>query len=125
MLYRRNRINAETWIPVLLVGTILLNPRILEYDLHAVALPMMVIVFRSVCSRVKAGMAVAASVVIILALDLCGVSSEGWDRLRGMMVLVAVMGCGLYSLVVQARQTYPAAEALVSAATPVSLPEIA
>jgi hypothetical protein len=122
-LYHRSRITPETWLPVLLVGTILLNPRILEYDLHAVALPMMLIVLRAVCGRVKAGMAVAFAVLFILALDLCGVSSEGWDRLRGMLVLVAVLGCGLHSLMMEVRQTFPAAESIVPSPEP--LPEIA
>jgi hypothetical protein len=37
----------ETWIPVALVGTILLNPRIMKYDLAAITVPMLLIGWRA------------------------------------------------------------------------------
>ncbi len=37
----------ETWVPVALVGTALLNPRIMKYDLAAIAIPMLLIGWRA------------------------------------------------------------------------------
>jgi hypothetical protein len=38
----------ERWIPVALVGTLLLNPRIMKYDLAAITIPMLLIGWRTV-----------------------------------------------------------------------------
>jgi hypothetical protein len=38
--------SRETWIPLALVGTILLNPRIMKYDLAAITVPMLLIGWR-------------------------------------------------------------------------------
>jgi hypothetical protein len=37
----------KTWIPVALVGTVLLNPRIMKYDLAAITIPMLLIGVRT------------------------------------------------------------------------------
>ncbi len=37
----------ETWAPVALVGTLLLNPRIMKYDLAAITIPMLLIGWRA------------------------------------------------------------------------------
>jgi hypothetical protein len=104
-LYHQHRISAESWIPVLLVGVILLNPRIMEYDVHVVALPMVLILVRSVVARSKTGIAVTASVLILTLLDLFGVNFNYWDDVRNMFVLIAVMVIGLETLAIEARQT--------------------
>jgi Protein of unknown function (DUF2029). len=39
-----------TWLPVLLVGTVLLNPRIKEYDVAALTIPMFLIAYRCVAT---------------------------------------------------------------------------
>ena len=44
--YLDGRLRREEWQPVLLVGTILLNPRIMEYDAAPIALSMAVILWR-------------------------------------------------------------------------------
>jgi hypothetical protein len=46
-LYRERRISFTGWVPVMLLGVVLLNPRILAYDVAAVTLPMALIVWRS------------------------------------------------------------------------------
>jgi hypothetical protein len=116
-LYRDRRISAEIWIPVLMVGTILLNPRIMQYDAHAIALPMALILVRSVEARSKAGIAVAVSVLLLMFAGFMGNTPASDDRIRSMFVLVAVMGLGLQQLAVEVRRT--SAESLVI------LPEVA
>ncbi len=104
-LYHQHRISAESWIPVLLVGVILLNPRIMEYDVHVVALPMVLILARSVAARSKVGIAVAGSVLVLTLIDLFGVNFNYWDDVRNMFVVIAVMAIGFDLLAVEARQT--------------------
>lgn len=101
-LYHQDRISAESWIPVLLVGTILLNPRIMQYDLHAISLPMTLILARSAASRSKVGIATAASVVLLIVIDLFGVNFYDGDNLRNMLILLAVMALGLHYLAIEA-----------------------
>ncbi len=105
IFYRERRISAESWIPVLMVGTILLNPRIMQYDAHAIALPMALIVARSVASRSKAGIAVAASVLLLMIAGFMGNTPASVDRTRSMFILVAVMALGFQQLVVEVRRT--------------------
>ncbi len=113
-LYHQRRISAESWIPVLLVATILLNPRIMQYDVHVIALPMVLILARSVASRSKAGISVAASVVVLILIDLAGVNFYSWDDVRNMVVLLAIMVLGLESLAAEARQTIPESSFVLS-----------
>lgn len=104
-LYRERRISAEIWIPVLLIGTILLNPRIMQYDAHAIALPMALIVARSVAVRSRVGIAVAVSVLLLMVYGIVADLPASIDRVRSMFVLVAVMALGFHQLAVETRRT--------------------
>ena len=104
-LYHAGRLSAETWFPVLLVGTVLLNPRIMQYDVHVISLAMALILWRSVASRSRVGLALAISVLILVIIDLLGVNFYYWDDIRNMCILMAVMGLGLRSLVVEASES--------------------
>ncbi|MFZ0563692.1 MAG: hypothetical protein WAM43_18935 [Terriglobales bacterium] len=44
---RRWNLPRETWVPIALVGTVLLNPRIQKYDLAAITIPMLLIGWRT------------------------------------------------------------------------------
>jgi len=44
---RQDNLLRENWIPVALVGTLLLNPRIMKYDLAAMTIPMLLIGWRT------------------------------------------------------------------------------
>ena len=44
---RQWNLPRETWVPIALVGTALLNPRIQKYDLAAITIPMLLIGWRS------------------------------------------------------------------------------
>lgn len=43
---KRGELSREQWLPLALVGTILLNPRIKEYDIAAITVPMVLIGWR-------------------------------------------------------------------------------
>jgi len=44
--YRRGRIEPHSWMPVLWLGTLLMNPHILQYDALAATVPMFLLVLR-------------------------------------------------------------------------------
>jgi len=44
--FRAGEISLQQWMPIVMVGTILLNPRIKEYDIAAITLPMAVLAWR-------------------------------------------------------------------------------
>jgi len=44
---RQGRLSRYKWIPVAIVGTILLNPRLKEYDAAAITIPMLLIYWRA------------------------------------------------------------------------------
>jgi len=45
--WRQGRISLERWLPVALVGTLLMNPRIMEYDAFAFTVPMLLLAWRA------------------------------------------------------------------------------
>ena len=40
---RERNLPREAWVPIALVGTALLNPRVMKYDLAAITVPMLLI----------------------------------------------------------------------------------
>ena len=58
-------VSLKEWLPVLLVGVILLNPRIMEYDAAPIALPMALIVWR-VCAANRTFWRTAATFGLLL-----------------------------------------------------------
>jgi len=44
---RQGKLPQQVWIPIAIIGTILLNPRIKEYDVAAITIPMLLIVWRT------------------------------------------------------------------------------
>lgn len=45
--FHRGEVSRRAWIPVALLGTLLLNPRIMEYDVAAFTVPMLLIAWRA------------------------------------------------------------------------------
>jgi hypothetical protein len=45
--YREGLIDFSTWIPVMMLGVLLLNPRIKQYDIQALTLPMALLLWRA------------------------------------------------------------------------------
>ncbi|MFZ0481609.1 MAG: glycosyltransferase family 87 protein, partial [Terriglobales bacterium] len=124
-LYHQRRISAESWIPVLLVGTILLNPRIADYDVVLIALPMALILVRSVAARTRSGIALAVSVLFLIVTDLFLDLPASVDAPRDMFVLLAIMGVGLQYLLVEARRTCPERLVVLPQVAAVSEPAVA
>ncbi len=103
--YRRQQISAESWIPVVMVGAVLLNPRIMPYDLQPLALPMALIAFRTVASGSKAAKAFVAAVLLLIVIDWAGISPPAWDGIRDIGVLAVTMSLGFWYLSLEARRS--------------------
>ncbi|MGA9528719.1 MAG: glycosyltransferase family 87 protein [Terriglobales bacterium] len=103
-LYHQHRISPQSWIPVLLVATIVLNPRIADYDVLLIALPMALILVRSVAARSKSGMALAITILFLIVADLFLDLPASVDAPRDMLVLLAILGVGFQYLVAEARR---------------------
>jgi hypothetical protein len=101
LLYLRRRFFAgafglRQWIPVVLVGTTLLSPRVMEYDTAPVTLAMALIVWRSVeRMRGLSRWVVPACVVALVVAN--GFSMDHWRVTEG-IVLVVVFAMGAWEL---------------------------
>jgi len=80
----------ETWVPVALVGTALLNPRIMKYDLAAITIPMLLIGGRAL--RLALGSSAGES-------QAANSYAMGQKRLDRTLILVA-SGCFLIANVI-------------------------
>jgi hypothetical protein len=93
--FLRGRFTFGQWSPILLVGVILLNPRIMQYDTLTLALPMGLIAWR-VLTRLTSPMpALLILCVVLSGTSLCAVQSlEFWRLTEGpMLVVVFAAGC--------------------------------
>ena len=81
--YLAGRISAPQWLPVLLIGVILLNPRIKQYEAAIITLPMALVAWRGLSGRMRTTrQAVLAGVVLFLAVDLTSGIADAWDRVE-------------------------------------------
>lgn len=68
--------SLQQWAPVLLLGTLLLNPRIMEYDIAPMTIPIALIMWRFFASGRKLGPAVLLSAFFLTAIN---VLAARWD----------------------------------------------
>lgn len=109
--YQRGELTLSEYAPLLLVGAVLLNPRIMEYDLLPVTLPMTVLAlrfFRRGCTPAVAALRMAAFFAVINAVALVphrGLSNPPWKLTAG-CTIAAVFIAGAWQLhrVVQDRR---------------------
>lgn len=115
-LYREQRISFENWAPVMLLGVVLLNPRILTYDVAAVSLPMALVAWR--CLRghgrnpnraliVGSAMALlAVNIFVELNEDWITVLPHAWKYLE-MFLMVGIFAGGVRGLLHEAGVQWP------------------
>jgi hypothetical protein len=115
-LYREQRVSFENWAPVMLLGVVLLNPRILTYDVAAVSLPMALVAWR--CLRgdgqnprpaliVGSAMALlAVNVFVELNEDWITVLPHAWKYLD-MFLMVGIFAGGVRRLLQEAAVQWP------------------
>ncbi|MGA9528879.1 MAG: hypothetical protein WBS24_12255 [Terriglobales bacterium] len=107
--YRRGIIETRTWMTVLLLGSILLSPRILQYDALAVTVPMVLLTIRGWKDGVGRWIVIAglggSAVALMANQDSVEISLAMWS------LLVA----GLIAIRREARVAASAAEAVLEA----------
>jgi hypothetical protein len=96
--YLQGSFTLRQWAPVLLVGVILFNPRILEYDVAPITLPLTLIAW-----RFFAGFTTKAKTVLYMAIFFAvtnGIASFGWyvRKLVDGPLLVVVFAAGCWTL---------------------------
>ncbi len=107
--YLAGDLRLKQWAPLLLIGVMLLNPRIMEYDLAPVALPMALVMWRVFArnrSRTQAVLCLALFFVAVNALALLA-----WKTTESLLLLL-VFSAGRGELLLQMDETRSGSGAL-------------
>jgi hypothetical protein len=86
------------WVPVLLLGVVMLNPRLMEYDLAPLALPMALIGWRFTRRLSDSSAAVAIYFAVFLVANLIGAGINGCWKPTECLLLVASFTAGCWTL---------------------------
>jgi hypothetical protein len=106
--YFAGKLTLEQWAPLLLVGTILLNPRVMEYDLSPITLPLALLMWRFLGrGRPRWVTIILLSVVfsvlnVIAAQHYVGLESPPWKVAAGCTLMLTFMG-GAWNLRLELR----------------------
>jgi len=86
------------WIPVLLVGVILLNPRIMEYDVAPITLLMTLIAWRFFARYTSSTKTIVCMAILLAATN--GIAAFGWyiRKLVDGPLLILVFAAGCWTL---------------------------
>ena len=110
--YLNGDLTLQQWMPVLLVGTILLNPRIMEYDAAPIAIPMALIAWRFFTRDGMTARAILTYLGVFLAANLIGCNIAGAWKPIECLLLAATFSTGAWSLIQHNEATLPATEVL-------------
>jgi hypothetical protein len=99
--YMEGRMSLRQWVPVMLCGVALLNPRIMEYDLAPITLPMALVLWRVTARAGRFGRRVAWMSAVFLILNVA--AAVTW-RPVACMTLVSVFFAGAWQLYVDMRE---------------------
>lgn len=110
--YLEGDLTLQQWMPVLLVGTILLNPRIMEYDAAPIAIPMALIAWRFFTRDGITASAVLTYLGAFLTANLIAVNVEGTWKPTESLILATVFTTGAWSLLQHNEALLPTAETL-------------
>jgi hypothetical protein len=102
--YFAGALTLEQWSPVLLCGTILLNPRVLEYDLAVVTVPMALIVFRNIAASAHRLWQTILAVVLLASANYAACASFYCSRWTECLILISVFGAGSWRLLSLSRE---------------------
>lgn len=106
---RQDNLSYELWLPVALVGTFLLNPRIMKYDMAAITVPLLLIAWRGLRSLIQTpvcdlgagvtsrGKLIFLGAAVFLIPNLVTVFGLAWWPVE-LVVLLAVFATGVWML---------------------------
>jgi hypothetical protein len=110
--YLDGGLTLQQWMPVLLTGTILLNPRIMEYDAAPIAIPMALIAWRFFTRDGVTARAVLNYLGCFLATNLIAVNMTGAWKPTECLLLATVFSTGAWSLLQHNEATLPSTQAV-------------
>jgi hypothetical protein len=105
--YLQGELTLQQWMPVLLVGTILLNPRIMEYDAAPLAIPMALIAWRFFTRDGITTRAVLTYLGIFLASNLIAVNLTNAWKPTECVLLTTVFTTGVWGLLQHSEAPFP------------------
>jgi len=93
--YLEGRFSLRQWIPVLLLGVFLLNPRLIEYDIVPLMLPMALIGWRFLAHTYPPTRAILYLLSIVAVGNVFAAQNYGhWKQVEGILLIVFfVAGC--------------------------------
>jgi hypothetical protein len=101
-------LTLNQWVPLLLIGTILLNPRIMEYDLAPITLALALVAWRFLArerSILETSIRMAvffAGINLLASLPHTGLTNPPWKLTAG-CTLLAVFAVGAWDLLLEVR----------------------
>jgi hypothetical protein len=103
--YRAQKISFSSWMPVMLMGVVLLNPRIQPYDVAWLSLPMLLLAWRAVQSPdgkrialwIGAAVLLGMNVFVEVSEDFVSILPDSWKYLE-MILLLGIFGIGAVNL---------------------------
>jgi hypothetical protein len=97
-LYFDGAFPLERWVPVMLIGVILLNPRVKEYDVAPLTIPMSLLTWRLLTYRNSVGRALFEAFLFGLAINsFASTNSDYWKPLEGTL-LIGLFVAGAWQL---------------------------
>ena len=92
------RLSLAHWVPVLMVGVILLNPRLIEYDVAPLTIPLALIAWRSLKAFTPAKTGLLILCALFLILNALGLTSWELRKLIDGPLIVLLFACGSWTL---------------------------
>jgi hypothetical protein len=102
-LFLRGGFTLQHWIPVLFTGVILLNPRLIEYDVAPLALPLALIAWRFLAHLTTPAKAILAFAIFFAVTNAFGLYSWDLRKLIDGPLLVVFFLAGSWNLIQQSR----------------------
>ncbi len=96
--FLRGDFTIQRWVPVLLVGVILLNPRILEYDAAPLALPLALIAWRFFAGFLPRAQTIVALALLFAVTNAIAAISWNMHKLVDGPLLVLLFAAGCWNL---------------------------
>lgn len=102
--FLRGAFSLKQWIPVLLVGVILLNPRLIEYDVAPLALPLALIAWRFLAARTTTAKTILYLAIFFAVTNALALTSWELRKLIDGPLIVVFFLAGCWDLYQQSRQ---------------------
>jgi hypothetical protein len=96
--YLNGQMTRERWIPVLLIGVILLNPRLIEYDLFPLGIPTALIAWRFLAAFLPRRRALIAVSIFFIVVNVLAAQSWSMWKYTEAPLMVGSFAAGVITL---------------------------